>query len=173
MFDIFVKLYIAVSLPIVNILFTANRSSFLTALSDWVFISICFFSLRRWLSPGMFHLMRRARGEGGMCHIGSKRGRVGIGGVAGVGCERRTIATDSQSVDSLSLYLCWGFLLHCGKRGRTHFGLRPQVPRTQKSTCSTTVSCFANVVQIVQSFFFVFCNVSTKNHFILTCVLDF
>lgn len=42
MFDIFVTLYIAVSLPIVNILFTANPSSFSTALSDGVFISIFF-----------------------------------------------------------------------------------------------------------------------------------
>lgn len=107
MFDIFVTLYIAVSLPIVNILFTANPSSFSTALSDGVFISIFFFFfLRRWLSLGMFHLTRRARGEGGMCHIGSKRGRVGVVGGGGGGHERRSTATDSQSVDSLSLYLC-------------------------------------------------------------------
>lgn len=107
MFDIFVTLYIAVSLPIVNILFTANPSSFSTALSDGVFFFSLFspFFLRRWLSPGMFHLTRRARGEGGMCHIGSKRGAGGGWGVGG-GRERRSTATDSQSVDSLSLYLC-------------------------------------------------------------------
>lgn len=142
MFDIFVTLYIAVSRPIVNILFTANRSSFSAALTDWVFLCVfffhlfwLFFSLRRWLLPGMFHLTRRARGEGGMCHIGSKRGRVGsAGGGWGWDVRGRTMATDSPSRDSLSLslYLGRGFLLHCGKRGRTHFGLRPQVPRTQK-----------------------------------------
>lgn len=76
----------------------------------------------------MFHLTGRVRGEGGMCHIGSSMAGWPGGGV-GVREE------DFQSMDlsfSLSLSTSGEDITPLWQRRRTHFGLRPQVPRTHK-----------------------------------------
>lgn len=78
----------------------------------------------------MFHLTGRVRGEGGMCHIGSSMAgwpRGGGGGARGGFPEHGLplFLSLSLSTSGEDFALLW-------QRRRTHFGLRPQVPRTHK-----------------------------------------
>lgn len=71
--------------------------------------------------------VKRAGWEGGLCAC------KGGGGVAGAARGDLQQQISRAWTPSLSLPLV-RILLHCGKHGRTHFGLwRPQVPRTQKA----------------------------------------
>lgn len=68
----------------------------------------------------MFHLTGRARGEGGMCHIGSSMA-VGGWGVRG-GLQRQISRVRTPSL-SLSLSTSGEDFAVLWQRRRTHFGL--------------------------------------------------
>lgn len=105
----------------------------------------------------MPHWQLNGRAErGGLCAC--------KGGGGGGGCERRSAATDFQSMDSLSLSTSGeDFALLWQKRKDSLWTLEATGAKNTKSTCSTTVSCFAIMVQIVWIFFFF--TFPTKNMF--------
>lgn len=69
----------------------------------------------------MFHLTGRARGEGGMCHIGSSMAGWPVGGVRG-GLQRQISRVRTPSL-SLSLSTSGEDFAPLWQRRRTHFGL--------------------------------------------------
>lgn len=77
------------------------------------------------------------------------------GGGGGGGCERRSAATDFQSMDSLSLSTSGeDFAPLWQTRKDSLWTLEATGAKNTKSTCSTTVSCFAIMIQIVWIFFY-------------------
>lgn len=87
-------------------------------------------------------------GRGGLCAC---KGDGGGGG----GCERRSAATDFQSMDSLSLSTSGEDFAPLWQTWKDSlWTLEATGAKNTKSTCSTTVSCFAIMVQIVWNFFF-------------------
>lgn len=96
--------------------------------------------------------VKRAGWEGGLCACKG-------GGGGGGGCERRSAATDFQSMDSLSLSTSGeDFAPLWQTQKDSLWTLEATGAKNTKSTCSTTVSCFAIMVQIVWIFFFYLSN---------------
>lgn len=111
-----------------------------------------------------WQLNGRAGRGGGLCAC--------KGGGGGRGCERRSAATDFQSMDSLSLSTSGEDFAPLWQTWKDSlWTLEATGAKNTKSTCSTTVSCFAIMVQIVWIFFF-FLPFQQRICFFLSCIIN-
>lgn len=112
---------------------------------NWSRWSFFYFSLGKWMSPGLFHLTRRAREE---CATLAIDGGWGGGAVEEGGGGNRA----PQHGLPLSLSTSGEDFAPLGERWRTHSGLRPRVPRTHEALVAQL--CLVLLIQYKVVWFF-------------------